>query len=150
MGLLSEALGFISKPVTQYIKNRGDIKKAEHSRDLAIINNQARLAETKESHNHQWEMESLKGNSKALRFMCFVQFAIPLNIAVIFPEAGAEIWNNLDDVPAWFVQAYVIIVGSIWGISEFKSAAPQVIGAIMSRGQTVGKIDTAIERQNAK
>ena len=78
-------------------------------------------------------MESLKGNSKALRVVCFVQFAIPLNISVIWPDVGVEIWTNLDQVPAWFIQVYAIIVGSIWGISEFKSAAPQVIGAILNR-----------------
>ena len=127
---------FISKPATQYIKNRGEIKKAEHTRDLAIIENQARLAQDKQTHNNQWEMESLKGNSHYLRIVCFIQLALPLTITCIWPEQGKEIFTNLEVVPPWFVQMYMIVIGSIWGIHEFKSAAPSVIAAILSRGKS--------------
>lgn len=124
---------FLSKPVTQYIKNRGEIKKAKHNRDLSIIENQARLAQDKESNNHSWEMESLKGNSQYLRIVCFIQLALPLTITCIWPEQGKEIFSNLESVPPWFVQMYMIVIGSIWGIHEFKAAAPQVIAAVLSR-----------------
>ena len=130
---------FISKPVTQYIKNRGEIKKAKHTRDLSIIENQARLAQDKESNNHSWEMESLKGNSQYLRIVCFIQLALPLTITCIWPEKGKEIFTNLEVVPAWFVQMYMIVIGSIWGIHEFKSAAPAVIAAVLSRGKSNAK-----------
>lgn len=133
--MIGDILKVISAPVTQWIKNRGEIKKAKHTRDIAIINNQARLAQDKQSHNAQWEMESLKGNPKALRIFCFIQLAIPLNVAVISPEHGEAIWANLEQVPGWFVQMYAIVIGSIWGISEFKKAAPSVIGAILNRGK---------------
>ncbi len=128
-------LGFVSKPLTQFLKNRGEIKKAEHERDLAIVHNQARLAQSQQDYNAQWEMESLKGNPKSLRIFCFIQLALPLNIAVISPEHGKLIWANLELVPGWFVQMYMIVIGSIWGISEFKKAAPSVIGAILNRGK---------------
>lgn len=124
---------FISKPITQLIKNRGEIKKAKHVRDLSIIDNQARLAQDKESNNHSWEMESLKGNSQYLRIVCFIQLALPLTITCIWPDKGREIFDNLAVVPPWFVQMYMIVIGSIWGIHEFKSAAPQVIAAVLSR-----------------
>jgi hypothetical protein len=124
---------FVSKPVTQYLETRGEIKKAKHVRDLAIIDNQARLAQDEASHNHHWEMESLKGNSQWLRLICFVQLALPLTITCIWPDKGREIFINLEIVPAWFTQLYMIVIGSIWGIHEFKSAAPQVIGALLSR-----------------
>lgn len=128
-------LGVIASPITQWVKNRGEIKKAKHTRDLAVIENQARLAASKEEYNAQWEMESLKGNPQALRIFCFIQLALPLNIAVISPEHGELIWANLELVPAWFVQMYMIVIGSIWGISEFKKAAPSVVGAILNRGK---------------
>jgi len=135
MDWLSGILGFISKPVTQYIKNKGEIGKAKHVRDLAIIENQARLAMDQQSNNHAWEMESLKGNSQWLRIICFVQLALPLTITCIWPEQGREIFVNLDVVPPWFVQLYMIVIGSIWGIHEFKSAAPQVIAAVLNRSK---------------
>ncbi len=124
---------FISAPVTQYLKNSGEVKKARQERKLAIINNQTRLASSEKEYNHEWEMESLQGNSQWLRVICFVQLALPLNISVIWPEKGAAIWTNLEGVPPWFVQLYMIVVGSIWGIHEFKKAAPKIIGAVLSR-----------------
>ncbi len=133
--MLNKILGFISSPVTQYLKNRGEIKKAKHTRDLAVIDNQARLAADKESNNHSWEMESLRGNSQWLRIVCFIQLALPLTITCIWPDRGKEIFVNLEVVPPWFVQLYMIVIGSIWGIHEFKTAAPQVIAAVLSRGK---------------
>lgn len=130
-----KVFGFLSSPVTQWLKNRGEVKAAEHKRDLAVIDNQARLAASEQEYNHQWEMESLKGNPKWLRIFCFFQIAIPLNISVFNPEAGAAIWANLDLVPPWYVQLYMIVIGSIWGIHEFKNAAPSVIQAVINRGK---------------
>ena len=124
----------ISNPVTQWVKNRGEVKKAKHTRELAIIDNQSRLALSESEYNHNWEMESLRGNSKWLRVICFVQLALPLNISIISPEHGTLIWANLDLVPAWFVQLYAIVIGSIWGIHEMKAVAPHVIGAIAKIG----------------
>ena len=123
----------VSAPFTQWVKNHGAIKEAKQKRKLAIIDNQARLALSEAQYNNAWEMESLKGNSQYLRVFCFVQFAIPLMISVIYPEHGAKIWANLEMVPAWFVKVYIIMVGSIWGIHEFKQVAPSIIGEIGKR-----------------
>jgi len=123
----------ISKPFTQWFKNKGDIKKAKHKLELAIIDNQSRLALSEAEYNHQWEMESLKGNSPHLRVFCFVQFAIPLTVSVVSPEHGATIWANLELVPKWFVQVYMLMVGAIWGISEIKRLVPTMLGEIGAR-----------------
>ena len=121
----------ISSPVTQWLKTSGEVKQAKHTRNLAVINNQARLAEDTAQYNHAWEMESLKGNPKWLRVLCFLQIALPLNIAVISPETGNAIWANLDNVPGWYVQLYMIVIGAVWGVHEFKQAAPAVIGSVI-------------------
>lgn len=133
MNWLTSTLNFLSAPVTQWVKNRGEVNAAEHTRDLAIISNQARLAQSEETHNHEWEMQSLKGNSRWLRLVCFLQFALPITITCLSPETGKEVFTNLGFVPPWFVQTYMIIVGSIWGIHEFKQAAPAVISAVLRR-----------------
>lgn len=127
----SDIFSGLVAPVTQWVKNRGEIKKAKHLRELAIVENQARLAQSENEFNHDWEMESLKGNSQWLRVICFIQIALPLNVSVIAPEYGNAIWANLESVPPWFVQLYMIVVGSIWGIHEFKKAAPHVIGSVI-------------------
>lgn len=124
-------LTVLISPVTQWLKNRGEVKAAKHKRELAIIDNQARLAISEQSHNANWEMESLRGNSQVLRLICFIQLAVPITITCITPEHGAAIFSNLERVPDWFVQLYMIVVGAVWGIHEFKQAAPSVIGAVL-------------------
>lgn len=129
MEILSAIFGFLSAPVTKWIENRGEIKKAEHNRELSIINNQARLASDKESYNHEWEMASLKNQDTSLRWCSFWLFATPILITVIAPEKGAIIWANLDLVPQWFVTVFISMIGGIWGIVELKKAIPQITAA---------------------
>ena len=126
---IAAILGFISSPITRWLENRGEVKAAEHTRNLAVINNQARLASDKESHNHEWEMASLKNQDGALRLFSFCIFALPILITVISPEYGAVIFNNLELVPEWFKTVFISMIGGIWGIVELKKAIPQVITA---------------------
>jgi len=129
MDYITGFFSFISKPVTQWLKNKGEVNAAKHQRDIAVINNQARLASDKESHNHEWEMASLKDKDNALRWCSFWIFALPVIITVIFPEYGAKIFENLEIVPDWFVRVLISMIGGIWGIVELKKAIPQVISA---------------------
>ncbi|MEY8198686.1 MAG: hypothetical protein RPS47_05555, partial [Colwellia sp.] len=79
-------ISFISAPVTQWLKNRGEVKAAKHTRKLAVINNQARLATDEQSNNHEWEMANLQDKDNALRWCSFWLFALPIVITVISPE----------------------------------------------------------------
>ena len=120
---------FISSPLTQWIKNRGEVKIAKHTRTLAVINNQARLASDIQSNNHEWEMASLQNQDTSLRWCSFWLFALPILITVISPEYGAVIWVNLELVPEWFVTVFIAMIGGIWGIVELKKAIPQITAA---------------------
>tara|TARA_R110000751_G_scaffold73408_1_gene148421 strand:+ start:5653 stop:6051 length:399 start_codon:yes stop_codon:yes gene_type:complete len=131
--IIGEILSFISAPVTQWFKNRGDVITAKHKRTLAVITNQARLASDKESNNHEWEMASLENQDTSLRWCSFWLFALPILITVISPEYGAVIWKNLTLVPEWFVTVFISMIGGIWGIVELKKAIPQVVSAWRSK-----------------
>jgi hypothetical protein len=127
--MIAEIIAFISAPINTWFKNRGQVKKAEHERDLAVIQNQARLANDKESHNHEWEMASLKNKDNSLRWVSFWLFAAPVVITVISPEHGAPIFKNLELVPDWFKGVLISMIGGIWGIVELKKAIPQIMSA---------------------
>jgi hypothetical protein len=128
--MIKELFSFITKPLTQWLKNRGEIAKAKHKRNLAVINNQARLASDEQSFNHEWEMASLQDKDKALRYISFLLFSLPIIITVLLPEYGKTIFANLENVPDWWVKTFIAINGGIWGIVELKNAAPQLINAI--------------------
>ena len=128
-----EFLSLLIAPLTKWLSNRSEVKAAKHSRELAIINNQARLAADTESHNHEWEMASLKNQDKSLRWCSFWLFATPILVTVLAPEYGAVIWVNLELVPSWFKTVFISMIGGIWGIAELKQAIPRVIASVRAK-----------------
>ena len=127
--MIKEFFSFLSSPVTQWLKNKGEVKAAKHTRQIAVINNQARLATDEQSNNHEWEMANLQDKDNALRWCSFWLFALPILLTVICPEHGAVVFENLELVPQWWVKVFVSMIGGIWGIVELKKAAPQFIAA---------------------
>ena len=125
--MLGKILSFISKPVTQYLKNRGEIKKAEHTRDIAIIDNQSRLAADKQNNNHSWEMASLQDKDKWLRWFSFFLFTTPILLVVVSPEQGQLVFERLKEVPDWMLTIWFSMISGVWGISALKDAIPQLI-----------------------
>ncbi len=125
-----EWLGGIFAPVKQWLKNRAAEKQAEHERNLAVIQNQARLAQSEKDYNHEWEMANLQDKDKGLRYFSYAMFTAPIVITVISPAHGKEIFANLENVPPWLVQTWIAINGGVWGISSLKNVVPSVIGNI--------------------
>lgn len=128
--MIKEFFSFLTNPLTKWLENRGKISQAKADRELAVINNQARLAQDTQTNNHEWEMASLRDKDNGLRWFSFWLFALPIIITVLWPEWGKEIFTNLKIVPEWFVQTLVAMIGGIWGIVELKKAAPQFLAAI--------------------
>jgi len=120
-------LGGLFAPLTQWLENRGKLKQAELDRDLAVINNQAKLIQSTTDNNHNWEMQSLQDKDKTLRLFSYSMFTAPILITVISPGHGAEIFKNLDGVPPWLIQTWVAINGGVWGIASLKNVVPQFI-----------------------
>ncbi|MBG9993334.1 hypothetical protein [Pseudoalteromonas sp. NZS37] len=121
-------LSLLFKPVDTWLKNRAAKASAEHNRDMAVINNQARLAQSEKDYNHNWEMASLQDKDKGLRFFSYCMFTAPILITVVSPEHGAQIFKNLEGVPPWLVQTWIAINGGVWGIASLKNIVPQFIG----------------------
>lgn len=109
----------------QWLENRKEKQQAKHNRELAVINNQARLAQSEKDYNHAWELASLQDKDKLLRFISYFMFTSPILITVFSPEHGAKIFSNLESVPPWLVQSWVAINGAVWGIASLKNVIPE-------------------------
>ena len=131
--MLGKILSFISKPITQYLKNRGEVKKAKHTRDIAIIDNQARLASDKQNNNHSWEMASLQDKDKWLRWFSFFLFTTPIILVVVSPEHGELVFVRLKEVPDWMLTIWFSMISGVWGISALKDAVPQLIAGFRKK-----------------
>ena len=120
----------LASPVTKYLEKRGEIKIAEHTRNLAIINNQARLAADRETNNAQWEMASLQDKDRWLRRFSFVMFTSPVFLAVASPTYWAEVVVQLNTIPQWMLTIWFYMIAGIWGISSLKEAVPAMIAGM--------------------
>ena len=96
----------------------------QHNRDIkaAVTENRIRLAQSKESHNQNWEMAALEGRDQFLRRFSFSLLTFPLLWAGFDPD-GAETYFTvaLGALPDWYVYAYTSVLGSIWGLTELRN-----------------------------
>lgn len=126
-------IGSLLKPVDTWLKNRGERQKAKHKRDIAIIDNQARLAREIQSHNASWEMASLADKDISLRWVSFLMFTFPIILVVISPEHGKLVFERLKLVPEWMLYIWFLMISGVWGIARLKDAVPQLIAGMRGK-----------------
>ena len=126
MSLIAPITGII----TSLINRKKEKVLARHERDMAVINNQSRLAASKEEYNHSWEMASLQDKDKFLRNISFLLFTSPVVIAVIFPTYALEMFKNLEAIPEWLLHIWFYMISGVWGIATLKDSVSQIVGNI--------------------
>lgn len=124
IGVIASTVGPL---VGQFLKNRSTKAEAKAERDIAILKNQARLAQDKQTHNNGWEMAALKTSPSLAKNIAFVLFATPIVISIAAPFFGAttmvgEMWVNLEAVPEYWRNAFLSITGSIYGLLSLRDA----------------------------
>ncbi len=110
-----------------YFKRKSEKTTAKHKRDLAVINNQARLAMSEKEFNHQWEMANLQDKDDFLRNISFFLFTSPIIIVVIWPEYGTQMFERLNTVPEWLLQIWFYMIAGVWGIAALKNNVSEII-----------------------
>ena len=117
-------------PLTTWIEGQQKIRKTR-------INNTVRLIESKDAYNAQWEQRGILASGKALKWASFGMFSFPLIWTVPDPEAVRQYFEvSLAAVPEWWVKTWVMMTGSIWGISALKESGPALIKGVR---QALGK-----------
>jgi len=98
-----------------WLKGRQQIVKAKATKAAELI-------QTKTDNDHLWEMEQIKGKDRWLRRGSFLVFSIPMIWAAFDAQAVNDYFTiALASVPDWYVKAYMMMIGGIWGISAIKS-----------------------------
>jgi len=95
---------------TTWLKGNGERKRREHEQVIAEIKN------------------GLRDTDKLLRRGSFFLLSFPLIWAYFDPSAVADYFVTVKvSMPGWYIEAYLTIVFSIWGISTVKNV---ILGAI--------------------
>ena len=124
--MLQAILGLGSSVVTAVTEKQ----QAKHKRELAIIDNEARLALSENEANSAWEMAQLQDKDKFLRWFSYSMFTAPILVTVISPEHGKQIFENLEHAPSWLVEVFIALNGAVWGLSSLKNVVPSIVGQI--------------------
>ncbi len=120
----------ITGVISTVLERKREKSKAKHERAMAVINNQARLAQSTLEFNHSWEMASLQDKDKVLRNVSFFLFTFPLVITSISPETGKVLFANLELVPEWLMHIYFYMIAGVWGISALKDNVSQIVSSL--------------------
>lgn len=123
----------VTSIITSLIDRKREKTKARHDRDLAVINNQARLASSKAEFNHSWEMASLKDKDVFLRNLSFILFTSPVLIAVLAPVYAAEMFTNLKQIPEWLLHIWFYMISGVWGIATLKDSVTEIVHNIRKK-----------------
>jgi hypothetical protein len=96
------------------------------------------LIQSKETHNHSWEIAALEGEGWELpliRMAAFIEVTLGSVITVYDPTQGAELWAALTLVPTWVIGCKVTIFGWAFGSTPIKNAAAGLVGSVINFGR---------------
>ena len=108
--------------VTQYFQGKQKIKQA-------IVDNKARLAQSEQGHNQDWEMKSLEnaGYKDDVLFYLWVGFFVWSGFD---PESAKEVIGAWEALPGWFLEITFWIIGSVIGVKKVGDYLPGVIAGV--------------------
>lgn len=121
----------ISSVFTSWNEGRVKLKEADLNIKLAEKQNKARLLQSTQDNNHEWEMANLTDKDKWLRRISFGMFSAPFVWALFDPEGVRRYFEEaLAVMPEWYIQLYAGMVGGVWGFAALKNSVPSIVGGI--------------------
>lgn len=111
-----------------FFKQKNDLLTAQNAAQLQIeiakLNLAGQIAQA------QMAEEAVIVNSTGAYFKYFTFFMWfgPFMIGIFFPAFSKEVFNNLAQMPEWYVQSCMVIMFTVWGIS----VSADTVGSIFS------------------
>lgn len=129
--MLQWLIGPVSSAFSSWNEGRVKIKEADLNIKLAEKQNRARLLQSSQDNNHEWEMANLTDKDKWLRRISFGMFSAPFVWALFDPEGVRRYFEEaLAVMPEWYIQLYAGMVGGVWGFAALKNSVPSIVGGI--------------------
>lgn len=89
----------------------------------AVVENKIRLAQSQQSHNHDWEMRQLDnvGWKDDVLFYAFIAMFVWSGFD---PEGARQFFENLKVMPEWFIKTWFWLVASVVGVKKIGDYLP--------------------------
>lgn len=130
---IGDIVSTIFKPINTWQERKSDVKKAKHAMEMAEIEFKTQLILNKESHNQNWEIESLKvsKDKKWMQWISFIVLGLPFVIAWFNPELVQQYFEvSLAVIPEYYQKMFISIIGVIWGVAQLKNVSDGIAGSI--------------------
>lgn len=126
---------WLIEPISTAFKSWNDgrvkLKEADLDIKLAEKQNRARLLQSENDNNHEWEMANLTDKDRWLRRFSFGMFSAPFIWALFDPSGVKQYFEiALQAMPEWYIQLYAGMVGGVWGFAALKNSVPAIVGGI--------------------
>lgn len=121
---LSPVVEAVATPIKEWQTRKTEVAKAKHTIELAELNLRAKLMSSEQSHNQEWEIQSLKVRKRSpMQWISFLVLGSPFVIAWFDAGLVKDYFEvSLQVIPEWYQQVFISIVGVIWGIHSVKDA----------------------------
>lgn len=124
-------LSWIIDAWSSHKERKTKLKAADLEIELAEKQNRARLLQSENDNNHEWEMANLTDKDRWLRRISFGMFSAPFIWALFDPSGVKEYFEiALSAMPEWYIQLYAGMVGGVWGFAALKNSVPAIVGGI--------------------
>lgn len=80
--------------------------------------------------NDPAEIDEIAGKGKSVRLIAFAVFVLPFVVSVILPSWGAPMWENIKAMPGWYVELFIAINATVWGLGELKPILPGLVRSV--------------------
>lgn len=118
VNILGAVLGFLSSPLTAYIK------KTERKQELesAITEKRIELVSTAQNHKALWEIEAVKsGNNSWKDEYVTILFSLPAILCFIEPTTVEQGFIALDRSPDWYQYSFLTVMLAAVGVKMTSS-----------------------------
>lgn len=72
----------------------------------------------------------IRATGRYFKYFTFFMWFGPFMISTVFPAYGVTVFNNLNQLPEWYVQSCMVIMFAIWGIQTSKETISVIFSGL--------------------
>ncbi len=124
--LLAQLPGLIGA----FFKQKNDILTAKNEADRQV--ELAKLDLAKEIAVAQLNLNAtiVQATSSWFKYFTFFMWFGPFIAGTVYPKIGAEIFNNWEGMPEWYITSCITIMFTVWGISVSANAVNGIFSGL--------------------
>jgi hypothetical protein len=132
-----------SGPLADFFQSKTAQATALQQLQLAQTNAQIQALQANDELEESLEKAKLAATTQQFKQHTFYCLVLPIVFSIFFPNQAKTLWANLNLVPTWFSQLFVMIYLTIWGIPVALSNVSSMLTSMNSflDNQSQRKVD---------